>query len=110
MEGIAKILIAYDGSACFDAALEDLRWAGLPVVVEAAVVTVADLIFPMAGEEHPNTDVPAIRIAELRRRARARAEEATKQARHFAERAAERVKASFPVWEVRPGVRCGSPA
>ncbi|HZB47052.1 MAG TPA: universal stress protein, partial [Pyrinomonadaceae bacterium] len=38
-----KILIAYDGSECADAALDDLRKAGLPVRgVEALMVSVAE--------------------------------------------------------------------
>ena len=41
MKELSKILIAYDGSACSDAALNDLRRAGLPATVEAVIVTVA---------------------------------------------------------------------
>jgi hypothetical protein len=37
--GIVKILIAYDGSECADAALEDLKTAGLPKTAEALVLT-----------------------------------------------------------------------
>lgn len=35
-----KILIAYDGSDCADAALTDLQRAGLPSDVEAIVLSV----------------------------------------------------------------------
>ena len=38
-----KILIAYDGSPCADAALDDLRRAGLPCEAEAVVLSVADV-------------------------------------------------------------------
>ena len=37
-----KVLIAYDGSAYADAALDDMRRAGLPREVEALIVTVSD--------------------------------------------------------------------
>lgn len=37
-----KILIAYDGSASSDAALHDLRRAGLPDSTEALVISVAE--------------------------------------------------------------------
>jgi hypothetical protein len=37
-----KVLIAYDGSGYADAALDDLRRAGLPGDAEALVVSVAD--------------------------------------------------------------------
>ncbi len=46
MKEVSKILIAYDGSACSDAALNDLRRAGLPAAVGVLVVTVADIILP----------------------------------------------------------------
>lgn len=42
-----KILIAYDGSSCADAALEDLQRAGLPRWVEATVLTVAEELLPV---------------------------------------------------------------
>jgi hypothetical protein len=41
-----KALIAYDGSACAEAALDDLKRAGLPGEVEAMIVTVAELWLP----------------------------------------------------------------
>jgi hypothetical protein len=34
-----KILMAYDGSSAADAALDDLRWAGLPRESEALLLT-----------------------------------------------------------------------
>jgi long-subunit acyl-CoA synthetase (AMP-forming) len=46
MAASMKALIAYDGSTCADAALDDLMRAGLPGEVEAMVVTVAELWLP----------------------------------------------------------------
>jgi nucleotide-binding universal stress UspA family protein len=106
----SKILIAYDGSACSDAALNDLDRAGLPPAVEAVVVTVADLILPPPDKALPADDMPAIRIPEVERHARAHAEKAIKEARAFAGRAAKRVKADFPGWDVRAEVHSDSPA
>ena len=40
-----KIVIAYDGSSGADAALEDLRYAGLPHVAEAVVMSIARMCF-----------------------------------------------------------------
>lgn len=108
MNEVSKILIAYDGSACSDAALQDLRRAGLPAAAEALVLTAADLIIPPPDEELP--DAPAVRIPEVERHARAHAERALKEARAFAESAAERVKADFPQWEVRAEADCDAPA
>jgi nucleotide-binding universal stress UspA family protein len=109
MNEVSKLLIAYDGSACSDAALNDLGRAGLRAAVEAVVVTAADMILPPPDDELPDDDVPAIRIPEVERHARARSEMVIRKARVFAERAAKRVKADFPGWAVRAEVRCDSP-
>jgi nucleotide-binding universal stress UspA family protein len=109
MNEVSTLLIAYDGSACSDAALNDLRRAGLRAAVEAVVVTVADMILPPPDDELPDDDVAAIRIPEVERRARSRSEMAIREARAFAERAAKRVKADFPGWTVKAEARCDSP-
>jgi hypothetical protein len=46
MKDKMKILIAYDGSDCADAALEDLKNAGLPKTAEAIVMSLADVFLP----------------------------------------------------------------
>ena len=38
-----RILIGYDGSDCAEAAVSDLRRAGLPAQAEAVVMTAVDL-------------------------------------------------------------------
>src|SRR5687768_14652 len=109
MKEVSTLLIAYDGSACSDAALIDLRRAGLPPALKAVVVTVADIILPPSDDELSADDIPAIRIPEVERHAQARAEKAIKEARAYAERAAQRVKADFPAWDVMAEVLCDSP-
>ena len=54
MKKVSKVLIAYDGSSCSDAALADLGRAGLPTAVDAVVVTVNDLILPPPDDELPD--------------------------------------------------------
>lgn len=108
MKKVSKVLIAYDGSSCSDAALTDLGRAGLPLDVDAVVVTVADIILPPPDDELP--DVPAVRIPEVERHAKERAERAINEAQAFADQGAKRVKADFPGWNVRSEVRCDSPA
>lgn len=108
MKALPKILIAYDGSACSDAALKDLRRAGLPAAAEALVVTVAEVFLPPRDEELPGG--PAVRIPAVERHAKEKAEKALREARAFAERAAGRVKADFPVWQVRAAVDCDAAA
>src|SRR5688572_24628908 len=107
---ISRLLIAYDGSDCSDAALDELVRAGLPASLEARVVTVADIIVPPADEELPADDVPSIRIPEVERHAKERSEKAIKEATGFAERGVARVKAACPGWDVTKEVCCDSPA
>ena len=52
-----KILIAYDGSECANAALEDLPRAGLPRVAEVLVMSVAEVFLPPSWS--PESVVPA---------------------------------------------------
>lgn len=110
MKKVSKVLIAYDGTSCSDAALADLGRAGLPSAVDAVVLTVSDIILPPADDELPADDVPAVRIPEVERHSKARAERAITEAQVSADRGAERVKAAFPAWSVRTEVRCDSPA
>jgi nucleotide-binding universal stress UspA family protein len=106
----SKILIAYDGSACSDAALNDLMRAGLPSASEAVVFTVTYIILPPPDDLPPGEDEPVFRIPRVERHAKARAEKGVNEARALAERATKRVKSAFPDWDVRPEVCCDSPA
>jgi nucleotide-binding universal stress UspA family protein len=72
------------------------------------VLTVADVIVPPPDEELPGG--PAVRIPEVERHAKEKAERATAEARAFVGRAAGRVKEEFPGWEVRMEVECDAPA
>jgi nucleotide-binding universal stress UspA family protein len=105
MQGMLRLLIAYDGSVCAEAALDDLPRAGLPAALEAVVVTVADVILPPPDAKADVDALPA-RVLEVVWRARARVEQAVQAARAVAERAVKRVKADFPGWVVR-GEACG---
>lgn len=100
MQEIAKILLAYDGAACSDAALNDLRRAGLPAAVEVVIVTVADVLLPPPDAAVAGDELFPARVFEGVRHAQARAEKAVKDARAVAEHAAQRVKAAFPGWHV----------
>jgi len=53
-QSMMKVLIAYDGSSCADAALDDLSRAGLPNTGKALIVCVAeDWLPPPAGALRP---------------------------------------------------------
>ena len=104
-----KILIAYDGSECADAALDDLKNAGLPTTSKALVMSMADVILPPPAEEESD-DTPTLFELESVKRARERAEQKLKEAQSLAKRASEQVKKYFPEWNVRPQALPDSPA
>lgn len=103
-----KILIAYDGSDCADAALKDLRRAGLPETAAATVLTAADVFLPPPIREEDNR-FPFYFPAGVRR-AHKLAAKALEEARGLAERAASRVRKDFPQWDVKAEACADSPA
>lgn len=101
------ILIAYDGSASADVALDDLHRTGLPDTVDALVLSVADVWPPSSYE--PN-DGPGEQVPPAVKMARAQAAQAVREAQEMAERAAERVRRDFPAWRVTAEALADSPA
>lgn len=111
METISKILIAYDGSECSDAALEDLKRAGLPEVLQAVVVTLADIVPPFSAKSGDDDPGPTtLREIKASLSARDRVGNAIKLACRDAERAATRLRGEFPKWDVRMEVDCAASA
>lgn len=112
MNAKMKILIAYDGSSCADAALDDLLRAGLPREAEAVVLSVADVYLlptPPPDEKLARTALDE-QTAAARQKARAQAVQAVTDAHALARRASERVQALFSAWEVRAESCADSPA
>jgi nucleotide-binding universal stress UspA family protein len=107
-----KMLIAYDGSTCADAALHELRRAGLPLDAEAVILSVADVWMPPPAPTHESrlaTDLH--RGAALAREAtRAQALQAREDARALAQRAKTQVQSYFPDWRVEVEAVADSPA
>ena len=110
MKEISRLLVAYDGSACSDAALNDLGRAGLPRTLEAVVVTVAYVFLPPTeGEVLPDELMPRgtaviVRPHELRVKA------AVRKALEVAERGVGKIKAEFPGWSVKAEADGDTPA
>jgi nucleotide-binding universal stress UspA family protein len=88
-----RILIGYDGSECADAAIDDMRRAGMPSEATAVVLSVIESwsLSPSGFELIEGMD-------ELI------------QIKAMAERGAARVKSLMPEWEVQPEIAVGSPA
>lgn len=107
-----KILIGYDGSDCAEAALDDLKRAGLPLDAEGQIISVAEVWLPPPPpssyeilERAKEVKVPA----DLKR-VYSKGCTAMKEALALAERASDRVKTNFPGWKVSADSSCGSPA
>jgi nucleotide-binding universal stress UspA family protein len=88
-----KILIAYDGSPCADAALDDLCRAGLPDKAECRVLSVIENWLP------PPSGLDILEHIDL-----------NQENRTLTTQAAMRVHASRMGWEVKAEVGIGSPA
>ncbi len=107
-----KLLIAYDGSDCADAALDDLKRAGLPADAEALILSVTEVWLPppppssyeiLAEPEETKAPVESLE-------AQSEATEAVKEAERLASQAGERLVNNFPGWQIRAEGVAGSPA
>jgi nucleotide-binding universal stress UspA family protein len=88
-----KILIGYDGSECADAAIDELRRAGLPSEATAIVLSVIEIwsLSPSGFKLLEGMD----ELIQIKATAR---------------RGADRVKSLMPGWEVESKMAVGSPA
>ena len=106
MKKISRLLIAYDGSECADAMLQDLRRAGLPEAVEAVVASIAYVFVP---SDNDVTEVISSPAAAMVRHSQLRATEAVESALAKAEQAAGRIRQNFPGWSVKAEAEGGTP-
>jgi nucleotide-binding universal stress UspA family protein len=111
MDGKMKILIAYDGSTCAKAALDDLMRAGLPREAEAIIISVTEpwLESALPGCEVVKAAFPSY-ISVGVKAAPAPVASPVETARELALEACTRVQTSFPAWDVRAEAHGGSPA
>jgi nucleotide-binding universal stress UspA family protein/predicted transcriptional regulator len=102
-----KIVIGYDGSEHADAALDDLRQAGLPRDAEALIISVAEGVMPpLSVSAIADGALDSRRVAS----AVTSASNAISQAKEFARLGGERIKSSFPEWDVNAEYLVGDPA
>ena len=107
-----KILIGHDGSKSADAALVDLRRAGLPDEAEALVVSVADamMVVPASAYELSAEALRSRRVTSGLAYSRMQTAHVLEEANEFAGRAREQVQTYFPLWNVRAETLAGMPA
>ncbi len=107
-----KILIAYDGSNCAEAALDDLARAGLPETGEFSVISVAEvwLVSDQMREEWEAENPDADYLNEINRQHDKKSKATIAEFQTLANHAAERLRRMFPVWTVTAEAASGSPA
>src|SRR5882672_10330427 len=103
-----RILIAYDGSRCAEAAIDDLTRAGLPDEMEALVLSIANVWVPPDASQlesiYPGTSSKAVI------KARAKALQAVEACHALAQNVGERLQTLFPQWKVESAAAGDSPA
>jgi nucleotide-binding universal stress UspA family protein len=109
MSNNMKLLIAYDGSAYADAAIEDLRRAGLPETAEAVVISVSDAweLPEIVDRATPESGKPSRENADVIKR---HLQQVIENSSVMAEGAAARVREKCPGWDVRAEAFAGKPA
>ena len=107
-----KVMMAYDGSAYAEAALEDLRRAGLPREADALIVTVSDGVVKTSSPivEGISASLGSRRVTSAIAVAKDQAVRLLAEARVLASQARQRVASYFPGWEVNTRVLEGLPS
>lgn len=106
-----KIVIGYDGSACSDAALDDLKLAGLPEEAEAIVLSIAEVWLPPPPEDVVLSDyAEGLQTHTQPFKAYQTNAKVVTEAETFAKHAQSRLKKMFPAWRVEAEANYGSPA
>ncbi|MDI1242523.1 MAG: universal stress protein [bacterium] len=108
-----KLLVAYDGSACSEAALDDLVLAGLPESSEAYVISIAEVWLPIASSETAATARADVAGASRNTSLNKPVEVGNKviaEAEVLANHAKRRIQRMFPSWSPTSEATHGSPA
>ncbi|MEQ1762308.1 MAG: universal stress protein [Pyrinomonadaceae bacterium] len=106
-----KLLIAYDGSRCSEAALDDLVRAGLPDSCEALVISVAEVWLPPPSGSSNGTGIKLdLESERMIRRAYDKNNMRVAEANTLANHAKARLQRMFPRWQVAAEATYGSPA
>ena len=102
-----KILIAYDGSSCAKAAMEDLRHAGLGFKIKAKVISVSDPWVPPIESLSVATDVM---FAGAYAMTLGQARNTLKEVKALAVEGAAHLRKIFPEWDISTATAMDSPA
>jgi nucleotide-binding universal stress UspA family protein len=95
-----KLLIAYDGSDCSRAAVDDLIYAGLPSGTQALVLTAAETWLPKDADDGAHVETFGFTGAETIKQMREAAAEKLAESEGLARDAAAQIQERFPEWQV----------
>lgn len=111
MNGRMKVMIGYDGSSYADAAIEDLRCAGLPRDSEVLVVSTTDLsAVNQPISEFDMHSLVSQRADAVLRSVKGFRGQAIREAEISASKAVERLRRQFPEWKVGYEILQGKPS
>ena len=105
-----KILIAYDGSSCSEAAIDDFVRAGLPETGEFRVMSVAEVWLPPENSSEWDAETSDPYLKEISRIHLEKSKIAVAEVETLANHAAQRLRKMFPGWTVSAEATTGSPA
>ena len=107
-----KILLGYDGSESADAALHDLKRAGLPEEADALIVSVADVMMAPATSNYEIAEqaLTSRRVTAGLMLAQKQTARVLSETKAFTTKATERVRSYFPDWQARAQVLSGQPS
>ena len=110
-----KVLVAYDGSRCSEAALDDLVRAGLPDFCELLVISVSEVwLPPPTSNGNGNGGSTKVKLGTCYERKIPEHYEHDRkvvaEAEAFANHAKQRLQLMFPGWQVKSEATYGSPA
>jgi nucleotide-binding universal stress UspA family protein len=95
-----KVLIAYDGSECSDAAIMDLRRAGLPAVADVLVLSVAEISQRVMAIPSSVSVAGAGMFVPQSMESDASSDHRFQEIKACATQAADRLRADFPGWHI----------
>lgn len=106
-----KVMIAYDGSSYADAAIDDLRRAGLPREGEAVIVSVADTLASNPPiSEFDLHSLASRRVEAVLSKVNLHRKSIIRKAEELASKAIDHLRSQFPEWEIGSEVLQGTPA
>jgi len=105
-----KLLVAYDGSRCAEAAIDDLYQAGLPAIGSAHVMSVAEVWLPPPDSIDATNEIASEYVNEITQLHLSKNRKVLEETSQHVKHAEERVRTALPGWDITSSATYGSPA